>query len=113
MFGFGKSKSYLAAVWAILNELKAVEYLPSMAPLNSEIEKSRLNNFSEHEAALLLCFSSALSIAAADNLPKAQALYDLARDAQPVYIRNGYVNEEDVNGFNKYIAENSEIVARL
>ena len=113
MFGFGKKSLYRDAVWQLLNTIDAVQYLPTMAPLNGEIEKYRNHKFSEHEAALLLCYSSALSIAAADNLSRAQRLYDIARNAQDTWISDGYVNAEEASGYNSHISQNSDIIARL
>ncbi len=111
MFGFG-GKKYQDNVWRLLDQINARKLLPSMAPLNSEIMKYRHNNFSEHEAALLLCFSCALSIDLAGNHERAQTLYDRARDAQDGWIAAGFVNERDAIGFNKHIAANSSIRAR-
>lgn len=114
MFGFGRSKSYQQQVWQILSEIEATSLLPQYAPLNTEIEKFRLQKFSEHSAALLLCYSSALSIAlGAGEIERAQKLYDRARDNQDHWVRMGFVDKDEAQGFNKYIAENSMITARL
>ena len=112
MFGLGGGKKYQDYVWRLIHEINAGQYLPSMAPLNSEIMKFRLNKFTEHEAALLLCYSSALSIYLAGNQEKAQKLYDIARDAQDIWVKAHVVNANDAHGFNKHIAETSGIRTR-
>lgn len=112
MFGLGGGKKYQDNVWRLIHEIDAGPYLPSMAPLNSEITKFRLNKFSEHEAALLLCYSSALSIHSAGNHEKAQKLYDIARDAQDIWVKAQLVNANEAHGFNTHIAEISGIRTR-
>jgi hypothetical protein len=114
MFGFGGSKSFNQKVWSILSEISASSLLPQLPPLNAEIEKFRLNKFSEHSAVLLLCYSSAMSIAlGSGDMERAQKLYDKARDNQDHWIRMRYVDATDARGFNKHISENSKIIVRL
>ena len=113
MFGLGAGKKYREKVIELANNINVMELIPSMAPLHTEIENYRNNNFSEHEAVLLLSYSSALSIAMANNIEKAQKLYDRARDQQDRWISLGYVNQQDAASFNKHISENSKLKVRL
>ena len=113
MFGFSVAKKYREKVIELAVSINVMELIPSMGPIQSEIEKYRANNFTEHEAVLLLCYASAMSIEKANNMEKAQKLYDRARDQQERWINLGYVNKDDTNAFNKYISENSKIKVRL
>ena len=112
MFGLGAAKKYREKVIEIAESINVMELIPSMGPIQSEIEKYRANNFTEHEAVILLCYASAMSIEKANNMEKAQKLYDRARDQQDRWISLGYVKQNDANSFNRHISENSKIKAR-
>lgn len=113
MFGFGKSKRYQEEVIGILRGVGVYELLPAFSPINTQIEQFRLQRFSEHEAVLLLAYSSAMSAFLSGNLERAQRTYDLARDKQDYWVKLSFVNPVEAKKFNTHLAENSTMKIRI
>lgn len=112
MFGFGGKKKYHEKIWQLFRDAGINQHFTSMMPIASEIEKARLNKFSEHEGALLVGYSIVLNHCLLGRVEQGQLLYNQVRELQDLWVAARVVDGDVAMNFNQHIAQNSAIQTR-
>lgn len=107
MFGFGKKKAYHDMVWLLLNDLRidAGIRASTMLPINSLIENSRLQQLSEHEAALALGYSVVMNHFEKGRGIEGTTLLGRLNDAGNEWVNARVANFNVVEGFRKHVKD--------